>query len=175
MKPLTPMTTSRFRRGGMILMEVLCAILIFGMAAVGLMKAITVSAQSAVISQQELRMLLRLQSALNEYSKYPRIEELYDSPPPDTDPDDLGVWLHTEITKIENQETSEGQPLNDMYHIEVTAYYDDFGQVGELKADTVRYARLYTTTGAAAAGGAPAGGGAPGAGGPGAGGGAPPR
>jgi type II secretory pathway pseudopilin PulG len=142
---------SRFRRGGMILIEVLCAILIFGMAAVSLMKALTVSAQSAVISQQELRMLLRLQSTLNEYSKYPRIEE-YEGKAFETDKDDLGVWTRAEVIKIENIENFEGQPLNDMYEIIVTAYYDDFGQLGEVKANTVRYARLYSTAGAAAGG-----------------------
>ena len=138
----------------MVIMEVLCALLIFGMAVVGLMKALTISAHSAVISQQELRMILRLQSRLTETSKYPKIDELYNTEPiKTTDPDDLGVWTRTEITKIENVENSEGQPLNDMYRIVVTAFYDDFGRTGELSADTVRYAKLYST--AAAAGGAP--------------------
>ena len=44
--------TSPQRRGrrGMVLMEILCAIMIFGMAALGLMRALTVSAQNAIIS-----------------------------------------------------------------------------------------------------------------------------
>jgi type II secretory pathway pseudopilin PulG len=129
----------------MVIMEVLCAIMIFGMAAVGLMKALTVSAQSAVLSQQELRMLLRLQSTLNEYSKYPRIEE-YEGQVFETNKDDLGVWTRAEVIKIEGAQNSENQPLNDMYEIVVTAYYDDFGRTGEIKANTVRYAKLYATT-----------------------------
>jgi hypothetical protein len=48
--------------------------------------------------------------------------------------------------RIENVQNSENQPLNDMFEIVVTAYYDDFGQTGEVKANTVRYARLYATT-----------------------------
>jgi Tfp pilus assembly protein PilV len=143
--------TSPVRRKGMVIMEVLCALLIFGMAVVGLMKALTVSAHNAVISQQELRMILRLQSRLNETSKYPKIDELYNTEPvKTTEPDDLGVWTRTEIIKLEDLQNSEGQPLNDMYHIIVTAYYDDFGKTGELSADTVRYAKLYNTAGAAA-------------------------
>ncbi len=134
----------------MVLMEVLCALMIFGMAVTGLMKALTVSAHSAVISQQELRMILRLQSTLNETSKYPKIEDLYNEQNGQgktTDPDDLGVWTRTEIIKLDGVLNSEGQPLNDMYHIIVTAYYDDFGKSGQLQADTVRYAKLYGTTG----------------------------
>jgi len=139
-------------RGGMVIMEVLCALLVFGMAAVGLMRAITVSAQSAVVAQQELRMLLRLQSTLNETSKYSRIEQLYNDKPVNiTDPDELGVWTRTEITKLENITTEiDGTVVNDMYHIKVSAFYENFGQEGEMTAETVRYAKLYSTTGAAA-------------------------
>jgi hypothetical protein len=48
----------------------------------------------------------------------------------------------------------EGQPLNEMYEILVTAFYDDFGRTGEVHANTIRYGKLYSTTNAA--GGAPA-------------------
>ncbi len=139
-------------RSGMVIMEVLCALLVFGMAAVGLMRAITVSAQSAVVAQQELRMLLRLQSTLNETSKYSKIEQLYEDKPINvTDPDELGVWTRTEIIKLEDITTEiDKQPVNDMYRIVVTAFYDNFGQTGEMTAETIRYAKLYSATGAAA-------------------------
>jgi Tfp pilus assembly protein PilV len=142
---------------GMVIIEVLMALLIFGMSAVSLMKAITVSAQTAIVAQQELRMLLRLQSALTETSKYPNIEERYkEKPVYVTDPDDYGVYTRTEITLLEDITTEiDGQPVNDMYHIRVTAYYDNSGKRGESSAETVRYARLYAATGAAA-GGTPA-------------------
>lgn len=145
---------SSHSRGGMVIMEVLCALLVFGMAAVGLMRAITVSAQSAVVAQQELRMLLRLQSKLTETSKYSRIEQLYnDQPVHVDDPDELGVWTRTEITKLEDITTEiDGTILNDMYHVKVSAFYENFGQEGEMTAETVRYAKLYSTTGAATGG-----------------------
>lgn len=141
-------------RGGMVIMEVLCALLVFGMAAVGLMRAITVSAQSAVVAQQELRMLLRLQSKLTETSKYSRIEQLYNDKPVNiSDPDELGVWTRTEITKLEDITTEiDGTVLNDMYHIKVSAFYENFGQEGEMTAETVRYSKLYSSTPAAAGG-----------------------
>jgi hypothetical protein len=56
------------------------------------------------------------------------------------------VWTRAEVIKIEGAQNSENQPLNDMYEIVVTAYYDDFGRTGEIKANTVRYAKLYATT-----------------------------
>ena len=145
MKTQSPLSA----RKGMVILEVLLAIMVFGMAVTGLMKAMTVSAQSAIIAQLELRMILRLQSTLNEYSKYPRIEE-YEGKSFDSDPDELGVWTRTEVLKIENAQNSEEQPIENMYEVVVTAFYDNFGQVGEMKANTVRYAKLYAATGAAA-------------------------
>ena len=135
----------------MVIMEVLVALGVFGLAALGLIKALAVAAQTAVVSQLELRMILRLQSTLTEYSKIARIEEgKWQS-----DPDELGVWTETEVVLLEDILNSEGQPLNEMYRIRVTGYYDNFGQTGEMAAETLRYARLYQATGA---GGAPAGG-----------------
>jgi hypothetical protein len=136
------------RRRGMILMELIMAIAIFGMVALGLMRALSIGAQTAVVGQLELRMLLRLQSTLTEYSKLQRLEEgTFDS-----DPDELGVITRTEIVKLDKMMNAENQQLQDMFHIIVRAEYDNFGTKGEMIADTYRYARLYQPlTGAPAA------------------------
>lgn len=142
-------------RAGMILMELVISIAIFGMVALGLMRALSIGAQTAVVGQLELRMLLRLQSTLTHYSKVQRIEE---GGPFDSDPDDLGVFTRTEIVKLDKMENADGQVLADMYHIIVRAEYDNFGTKGEMIADTYRYARLYQTqAGAPAAPAAPGG------------------
>ena len=139
-------------RRGMVIIEVLVSLLIFGMAAVGLMEAITASAKTAVAAQQELRMLLRLQSRLTEVSKFPDIAKLYENPPRASDPDEFGVQTTVEIEKLEDQITAQDkQEVKDMYHITVRAFYDNFGQTGEVSADTIRYARLYSTRGGATA------------------------
>lgn len=140
------------RRRGMVMMEMLAAIALFGIMATALMQGLTQVAQSAALSRTELRMLLRLQSELNKYSKWPRMEELVDEPPRDLGPDELGVWTKTQIIKLEDIQTFEQQPLQDMYEIVVTAYSDTLGngQIHEQSASTVRYARLYSATGAAA-------------------------
>ena len=144
---MIPCSIAKPRRG-MILMELIMSIAIFGMVALGLMRALSIGAQTAVAGQLELRMLLRLQSTLTEYSKLQRMEEgKYDS-----DPDDLGVITSTEIVKLDKMMNADGQELQDMYHIIVRAEYDNFGIKGEMTADTYRYARLYQPqTGAPAA------------------------
>ncbi len=133
---------------GMILMELVIAMALFGMVALGLMRALSIGAQTAVVGQLELRMLLRLQSTLTEYSKLQRLEEGEFS----SDPDDLGVITRTEVVKLDKLENADGQILQDMFHIIVRAEYDNFGTKGEMVADTYRYARLYQPqTGAPAA------------------------
>ena len=144
---MKPLVSSRPR--GMILMELVVAIAIFGMVALGLMRALSIGAQTAVVGQLELRMLLRLQSTLTEYSKVQRIEE---GGPFNSDPDEFGVYTVTDIVKLDKLENADGQILQDMFHIIVRAEYDNFGTKGEMMADTYRYAKLYQTqTGAPAA------------------------
>lgn len=139
------------RRRGMVMMEMLAAIALFGIMATALMQGLTQVAQSAALSRTELRMLLRLQSELNKYSKWPRIQE-FENQTIETNPDELGVSTKTQIIKLEDIQNFEKQPLQDMYEIVVTASSDTLGngQIYEQSASTVRYARLYSATGAAA-------------------------
>lgn len=121
-------------------MEIVVAICIFGMTALALMKALTIGTQTAVISQLELRMILRLQSTLTEYSKLQRMEEGDWK----VDPDELGIWTRTVVEKL-TLENADGQELPEMFHIKVSAFYDNYGKQGEMTAETYRYARLYQT------------------------------
>ncbi len=144
--------TNRHSRG-MILMEILIAIAIFGTAAMALMGALTSAAKIAIISQLDMRMTSRLQSDLTWFSKVPQIQELNGEK---SDPDEMGVYTVTDIVLEKEMKNSEGQELADMYRITVTAYYDNFGQQGRAVAETLRYARLYSQTGAAGSAGPPA-------------------
>lgn len=139
------------RRHGMVLMEMLVAIGIFGIVVTALMQALTQVAKSAALSRTELRMVLRLQSELNKYSKWPRIQE-FEGQSIETNPDEIGVWTKTDIIKLEDIQNMEKQQLQDMYEIVVTAYSDTLGngEIHSQSASTVRYARLYSATGAAA-------------------------
>lgn len=141
----------RPRRRGMVIMEVLVAIGVFGITVTGLMQAMVQASKSAVMTRSELRMILRLQSELNKYSKWPRIQE-FEGQVITTDPDEIGVATRTEIIKLEDIQNMEEQPLQEMYEIIVTAKCDTFGtgEITEISASTVRYAKLYSATGAAA-------------------------
>ena len=146
MKPRFQANVPR-RRKGMILMELVISIAIFGMVALGLMRALSIGAETAVVGQLELRMLLRLQSTLTEHSKLQRLEEgVFES-----DPDDMGVITRTEVIKLDKMENEDGQILQDMFHIIVRAEYDNFGVKGEMVADTYRYMKLYQQQAGAAA------------------------
>ena len=130
-------------RGGMILLEMLMAIAIFGMVALGLMRALMIGAQTAIIAQMELRMIQKMQSTLTEYSKVQTLQEGgYDIPATDID---MGVAMRVQVEKMDKLLNADGQPLNDMYHIMVTAEYENFGTKGQMSADTYRYANLYKT------------------------------
>ena len=152
---LHPGSSHRRSRAGLILLELVIAISIFGMVALGLMRALSIGAQTAIISQLELRMIQKMQSTLTEYSKLQILQEgVFDVPVSDD-----GVTIHVEIVKLDKLLNADGQPLNDMFHIIVTAEYDNFGAKGQMTADTFRYANLYKTqAGGAAATPPPAGG-----------------
>lgn len=130
-------------RAGLILLEMLMAIAIFGMVALGLMRALTIGAQTAIIAQMELRMIQKMQSTLTEYSKVQTLQEgAYDIPATDID---MGVAMRVQVEKMDKLLNEDGQPLNDMYHIMVVAEYENFGTKGQMTADTYRYANLYKT------------------------------
>ncbi|RYD35253.1 MAG: type II secretion system protein [Verrucomicrobiaceae bacterium] len=140
--PLFPHRRIRVR-SGMILLEMLMAIAIFGMVALGLMRALMIGAQTAIIAQMELRMIQKMQSTLTEYSKVQTLQEgAFDIPATDID---MGVVMRVQVEKMDKLLNADGQPLNDMYHIMVTAEYENFGTKGQMTADTYRYANLYKT------------------------------
>ena len=127
---------------GFVLLEVLLAIALFGMAGLGLAKALTFSAQAAVESQLDLRMMTRLQSALTLAAKSKQMEE-YEII---SDPDDLGVQVETIVVEMQDGELQnmDGQDLQDMWKIQVRAFWIRNGQSAELTAETWRYGPLYS-------------------------------
>ena len=137
----------------MILLEIIIALGIFGMCALGLMRAITVATQTAIDSQIQLRLVQRLQSSLTAVSKEPSIDQYVDQPL-DSGTDRLGISTVTTVTRLENLETVEEEaanPVQDMYLVTTIARYDTFDRKSEVSASIVRYGNLYkSTTGAGA-------------------------
>lgn len=126
---------------GFVLLEVLLAVALFGIAGLGLATALNFSAQAAVESQVDLRMMTRLQSALTLASKAQQMEEytVVDNP------DDLGVQVETIVEEMEDGVllNEDGQDLQDMWIITVRAFWEKNGQYAELTAQTWRYGALY--------------------------------
>lgn len=141
----------RAREAGVLLIEVLLALALFGMAALSLMRALTMVSQAATNATMEMRMISVLQSTLTQYSRMARIEET--DRPIVSEPDEMGVWTETviremteengELLQTDESERGGRQPLQQMFHVTVTAFWEMEGQEGEMSADTYRYAPLY--------------------------------
>lgn len=121
------------------MMEVLMAIGFFGMAAVGLTRAIALSAEAANRTQVELSMLNKLQSALTEAHKTPQLEEEAFV----SDPDVMGVSIKTEFLPIEEMENEDGQILQNMWLVRCTAFWERNGEETQMVAETFRFAPMY--------------------------------
>ena len=130
---------SRVRRG-FLLLEVILALAIFGTAATALAVAFHRMAQAADLAQNELRLTRGLESALTETLSLPTLEEgtttlvLAER--------DMEIETKIELMKDE-LENEDGQLLQEMYKITVTAHWYQDGAQRERSAETWRYSRLY--------------------------------
>lgn len=151
-----PCRASHRSDAGIALIEVIMAVAFFGMAALGLLRALTAMSQAANNAKMEMRMTAVLESTLTQYARQPKIEET--ARPEISDPDESGVWTETRILEmnekngnlLETDVSEQGgrQPLQQMYHIIVTAFWELGGQRGEETAETYRYGPLFQPTGA---------------------------
>ena len=135
-----------------ILIEIMLALALFGMSAVGLIKALARTSQLAAESQMDVRMLLRLQSRLTEISKLTDITPWKDKS--ETSPrDELGVWTETSVEEMKDFKNEDGQELTQMYRIYVKAFYTVEWQKDPIMMDAEvwRFAPLYRTNSSAAA------------------------
>jgi type II secretory pathway pseudopilin PulG len=139
---------ARQAQAGVALIEVILAVALFGMAALGLLRALTYMSQASNSAKMELRMM---QSTLTQFARQPKIEET--ARPIVSEPDESGVWTETRILEMNEKngnllQTDEGEeggrePLTQMFQIIVTAYWELGGQRGEETAETFRYAPLF--------------------------------
>jgi hypothetical protein len=96
-------------------------------------------AQAADLAQNELRITRMLESSLNEAISVPTLEE-------DTTSVILierDTEIETKVEKLEDLENEDGQLLQEMYVITVTARWFQDGAQRERSAETWRYGRLY--------------------------------
>ncbi len=154
-----PLRGRRAGEAGVALIEVILAVALFGMAALGLLRALTTMAQAANTAKVELRMVSVLESTLTQFARQPRLEET--ARPITSEQDETGVWTETTILEMNEKngnllQTDEGeqggrQPLQQMYHIIVRAYWELGTQRAEAMAEMFRYGPLFQQVGAQAA------------------------
>ena len=130
---------SRSRRG-FLLLEVIIAVAIFGGAATALAVAFHRMAQAADFAQDALRMTRVMESALSEALSLPTLEEGTTT----VILAERNIEIETKIELIKDGlENQDGQLLQEMYRIKVTARWFQNGAQHERQAETWRYSRLY--------------------------------
>lgn len=129
---------SRCRRG-FLLLEVILALAVFAAAGTSFAVIFNQMAKSAALTQNELRMTRLLDSSLDETLSLPALEEGKF----EDEVGKSGVLMITTIEKLEELEAEDGQILQDMFHITVTARWYEMGEWKERSAETWRYGRMY--------------------------------
>jgi type II secretory pathway pseudopilin PulG len=129
------------RSRGFLLLEMVLALAVFGIAATGFTVALHRMANVAALSQSELRVTRFMDSALDEALSLPVLEE------GETEVviGEAGneVTFVTTVELIEDLENEEGQLLQEMYRIEVVATWEENGERQERMVETWRYGRMY--------------------------------
>jgi len=126
-------------RRGFLLLEMVLALAVFGMAATGFVVALHRMSAAASLAQSELRITRILDSALDETLSLPLLEEGQTN----TTVGDTGIELDTTIELIEDLENEEGEILQEMYRIEIRARWFANSQWQERIVETWRYGRMY--------------------------------
>jgi prepilin-type N-terminal cleavage/methylation domain-containing protein len=135
------MSTVHARSRGFLLLEMILALAIFGMAATGFTVALNRMAKVAALSQAEMRVARFMDSALDETLSLPVLEE----GETETEIGETGreIKFVTTVELLDELENEEGQLLQEMYRIEVRATWVGNGERQERVAETWRYGRMY--------------------------------
>ncbi len=126
-------------RRGFLLLEVILALGVFGIAATGFAVALHRMAAAAQMAQNELRITRILDSALDETLSLPVLEEGEVT----SSVGETGIELKTSVTPLDKLENDEGQLLQEMFAIKVEARWRADGQLQQRDVETWRYGRMY--------------------------------
>ena len=134
--------TSKLRqrtRKGYLLLEVVLAMAVFSLAATGFTLALQKAADASDMAAREMQITRILSSALDEALAVPVLEEGEAV----MELEERQVDIQTLYERIEEMENQDGQLLQDMWRITVTAFYVQDGAEIKRSAVTWRYGRLY--------------------------------
>lgn len=131
-------------RRGFLLLEMVLALGVFSMAAVGFVVALHRMSVLATSAQREMQVTRILDSALDETLSLPVLEE-GETEVEIEDPNDSSssIKIVTTVELLEEMENEDGQLLQEMYHIIVRARWMENREVCEREVDTWRYGRMY--------------------------------
>ncbi|MBK1816153.1 type II secretion system protein [Luteolibacter yonseiensis] len=126
-------------RRGFLLLEMVLALAVFGIAATGFAVALRQMAAAASLAQSELRITRILDSALDETLSLPTLEEGVTN----STVGETGIELDTTIKLLEDLMNEEGQPLNEIFVITIQARWYDNGEWHDRTVETWRNGRMY--------------------------------
>lgn len=136
-------TAIQKRRRGFLLLEMVLALGVFGIAATGFIVALQRMSAVALLAQSEMRITRIIDSALDETLSLPVLEE---GETRVTVPETVGesdMELLTRVSLLEDLLNEDGQILQEMYRIEVMARWLQNGRWEERMVETWRYGRMY--------------------------------
>ncbi len=126
-------------RRGFLLLEMVLALAVFGIAATGFAVALRRMADAAQLAQSELRITRILDSALDETVSLPVLEEGVTN----STVGETGIELDTTIKLMDDLINEEGQQLSQMYLIKIEARWFANGQWQERTVETWRNGNMY--------------------------------
>jgi Prokaryotic N-terminal methylation motif len=127
-------------RNGYLLMEVVIAMAIFSLVAVGFTKALNKAADASDLAAKSVQITRILSSAMDEALSVPVLEEKEDS----VDLEERNMTIVTRYEPmIEELQNRDEQFLQDMWRITVIGVYMEGGNKIERSMVTWRYGKLY--------------------------------
>jgi hypothetical protein len=130
---------SSSQKSGYLLLEVVLAMGLFALAATGFTKALQYAADASDMAAREMQVTRILQSSLDEALSIPVLEEGETT----EDLEEREMRIVTKFERIEELENQQGQLLQEMWRITVTAYFRQGNVELSRSATTWRYGRLY--------------------------------
>lgn len=128
---------------GFLMMEVVLAIGIFAIAATGFVVALARTSDAAALAQRRMQITRILDSALREAVSLPVLEEGTTTVSLREEIGAAPVEIDTTIEILNELENQDGQLLQQMFLIKVTANWYQDGTWNDETAETWRYGRLY--------------------------------
>lgn len=129
------------RARGFLLLEMVLALAVFSIAATAFIVALNQMGKTASLAQAELKITRILDSALDETLSLPTLEEGETTATVGEAGNEID--LKTTVKLMDDLQNEDGQPLNEMYDIMVSARWYEGGEWKERNVETWRNGRMY--------------------------------